>query len=135
MGISEFLDLMYLFNQDLSFESDSSSCVLTYKRSGLPSISRLPLIIIHVNSGVCSFCRNFVKLCGAPGFWENVLDSFLAFALKFPIQTLLSAVPTHSVFWYATQFQQNEHTPEISSKICIECIKFTSVASVQCLVQ
>ena len=44
MGISEFLDLMYLFNQDLSFESDSSSCVLTYKRSGLPSISRLPLI-------------------------------------------------------------------------------------------
>ena len=26
------------------------------------------------NSEVCSFCRNFPKLCGAPGFWENVFD-------------------------------------------------------------
>ena len=36
---------------------------------------------------------------------------FHAFTLKLPIQTLLSVVPTRSVFWYTTQFQQNEHTP------------------------
>ena len=27
------------------------------------------------NTGVCSFCRNFAKLCGAPSFRENVFDS------------------------------------------------------------
>ena len=37
---------------------------------------------------------------------------FLVFTLKLPIQTLLSVAPTRSVFWRATQFQQNEHTPE-----------------------
>ena len=36
---------------------------------------------------------------------------FHAFTLKLPIQTLPSVVPTRSVFWHATQFQQNEHTP------------------------
>ena len=40
---------------------------------------------------------------------------FLAFTLKLPIQTLLSVVPTHSVFWHATQFQKNEHTPGYNS--------------------
>ena len=36
---------------------------------------------------------------------------FHAFTLKLPIQTLPSVVPTRSVFWRATQFEQNEHTP------------------------
>ena len=34
-------------------------------------------------SGLCSFCRNFVKLRGAPGFWENVLNSFSYFYIEF----------------------------------------------------
>ena len=33
-------------------------------------------------SGVCSFCQYFAKLCGAPGFWENVLDSFSYFNIE-----------------------------------------------------
>ena len=32
-------------------------------------------------SGVCSFCWNFAKLCGAPGFWENVF-SFSVFYIE-----------------------------------------------------
>ena len=35
--------------------------------------------VLMATSGVCSFCRNFVKLCGVPGFWENVLDNFSRF--------------------------------------------------------
>ena len=31
---------------------------------------------------MCSFCRNFAKLCSAPGFWENVLDSFSDFYIE-----------------------------------------------------
>ena len=65
---------------------------------------------------MCSFCRNFGKLCGMPGFWKNVFDSFCSFALKLPIQTLLSVWPSRSVFWLATQFQQNEHTPGVIMK-------------------
>ena len=30
---------------------------------------------ISLEAGVCPFCRNFAKLCDAPGFWENVLNS------------------------------------------------------------
>ena len=35
-----------------------------------------------VNPGVCSFCRNFAKLCGAPGFWETVFDNFSCFYIE-----------------------------------------------------
>ena len=31
------------------------------------------------NNGMCSFCRNFAKLCATPGFWENVLNSLSCF--------------------------------------------------------
>ena len=31
---------------------------------------------------VCSFSRNFAKLCGVPGFWENVLGSFCCFYIQ-----------------------------------------------------
>ena len=62
-------------------------------------------------SGVCSFCRNFAKLCNASGFWENVLDSFSFFYIEIAVPTLLSVAPTHSIIWRVTQFQQNEHTP------------------------
>ena len=39
--------------------------------------------------------------------WKTCSLVFLAFTLKLPIQTLLSVVPKCSVFWHATQFQQN----------------------------
>ena len=35
---------------------------------------------------------------------------FFHFTLRFPVQTLLSVAPARSVFWRATQFQENEHT-------------------------
>ena len=35
-----------------------------------------------INPGMCSFCRNFAKLCGAPCFWENVFDSFSCFDIE-----------------------------------------------------
>ena len=31
---------------------------------------------------VSLFCRNFVKLCGVPGFWEIVLGSFSCFHIE-----------------------------------------------------
>ena len=59
--------------------------------------------------GVCSFCWKFAKLCLVRKvFWR--MHSIVFFTLKLPIQTLLSMAPTRSVFWHATQFQQNEHT-------------------------
>ena len=48
---------------------------------------------------------------------------FLAFTLKLPIQTLLSVAPTRSVFWRASQFQQNEYTPVWA---LISCHQLTS---------
>ena len=71
----------------------------------------------------CSFCWNFTKWCGAPSFWKNVLDRFFAPTLKLPIQTLLSVVPTHSSFLvcHTTQFQQNEHSPEVQALILSRC--------------
>ena len=45
-------------------------------------------IFTNIVAGVCLSYRNLAKLCGAPGFWENVLDSFFLFIL-WPIQTLL----------------------------------------------
>ena len=30
----------------------------------------------HGNKGLYLLCWNFAKLCGVPGFWENVLDNF-----------------------------------------------------------
>ena len=48
---------------------------------------------------------------------------FLAFTLKLPIQTLLSVASTHSVFWRASQFQQNEYTPVWA---LISCHQLTS---------
>ena len=57
----------------------------------------------------CSFCQNFAKLCGAPGFYENVVDRFCCFY----IQTLFSVVPTRLVFWCITHLQQNEYTPGV----------------------
>ena len=50
---------------------------------------------------------------------------FLAFTLISPIQTLFPVVPTRSVFWHATQFQQNEHTPETQVP-WIQIVKFTA---------
>ena len=35
--------------------------------------------------------------------------------MTLPIQTSYSEAPTRSVFWRATQFQQNEYTPEVLS--------------------
>ena len=57
--------------------------------------------------GVCSlpkFCK--IVLCHI--FGRMCLIVFLAFTLKFPIQTLLSVAPSCSVFWCSTQFKQNE---------------------------
>ena len=48
---------------------------------------------------MCSFCLNFAKLCGTPGFWKNVLDSFSSFYIK---------IALNSKFVYV---QENEHTP------------------------
>ena len=36
----------------------------------------------NMASGVYSFCRNFAKLCGVPGFWENVLNTFSCFYIE-----------------------------------------------------
>ena len=52
-------------------------------------------------------CRNFAKLCGAPGFRGMCLITFLAFTLKFPIQTVLSVVPTRSKLCDAPGFWEN----------------------------
>ena len=63
------------------------------------------------NSAFQSSARTYfhnAKLCGTPGFWENVLDSFSASPLRLHIQTLLSVLPTRLVFWCAKQFRQNE---------------------------
>ena len=54
---------------------------------------------------------------------------FLAFTLELSIQTLIFVAPTSSIFWHATQIQQNEHTPELSistvivSSLCAEGLK------------
>ena len=61
----------------------------------------------------------FCKIVSRAKFLENVLDSFSCFTLKLPIQSLLSVVPTRSVFWLATQYQQNEHTPETVKRLNI----------------
>ena len=61
--------------------------------------------VVRKLQGCTHFAEIVQKLCGKPGFWENVLV-FLAFTLKLSIQTLLSVAPTRSVFWHATQFQQ-----------------------------
>ena len=44
-------------------------------------------------------------------FGRKCLIVFLTFTPKLPIQTSLSVAPTGSVFWFSTQFQQNEHIP------------------------
>ena len=67
-------------------------------------------------AGVCSSCRNFAKLYGTAGFWRMCSIVFLAFTLKLPIHT-------RSVFWYATQFQQREHTPEKTFMKQKNCVK------------
>ena len=65
----------------------------------------------HFNAG----CAHFVETlpnCVVQQVVERMYwIVFLAFTLKFTIETSLSVVPTHSVFWRATQFQQNEHIP------------------------
>ena len=68
---------------------------------------------VNFHPWVCSFCQNFVKLCEAPDFQENLLGSFLgffAFTLELLILTSISVAPARSVFWCTTQFQQNDHT-------------------------
>ena len=42
-------------------------------------------------------------------FGRMCLIVFLAFTLKLPIQTLLSVVPTHSVFWRTTISTEQAH--------------------------
>ena len=39
-------------------------------------------------SGMCSFCRNFAKLCDAPLFWKNVHDSFSCFCIEIAYSSL-----------------------------------------------
>ena len=99
--------------------------------------------------GVCMVARGRAWLLGGvPGCWGACLVAggvhrirrdtvneravrillecilvFLAFTLKLPIQTLLSVASTHSVFWRASQFQQNEYTPVWA---LISCHQLTS---------
>ena len=77
---------------------------------------------------MCWFCWVFfTKLCNAQGFWKNVLDRFLDFRLRVPIQTLLFVVPTHSFLACYTQFKQSEHTPEMEVDIYdLNTINFTT---------
>ena len=65
-------------------------------------LRKFPIRLL-LNNEVCSFCRNLQDSVASQIFWRMWL--------KLPIQTLLSVAPTRSVFWRATQFQQNDHTP------------------------
>ena len=53
----------------------------------------------------------FCKIVWRTSFCGMCSKVFLYFTLKLPIQTLISVAPVCSVFWCATQFQQNEHIP------------------------
>ena len=75
-------------------------------------------MIANVLSVPCSEmqgCAHFAEIlqnCVACQVFDRMSSIvFLAFILKLPIQTLLSVLPTLSVYWCATQFQQNEYTP------------------------
>ena len=73
--------------------------------------------------GVCSFCQNCAKLCGTPGFWQNVLDSFSciyieiaysnltfcgAYTLSFLVHHTISAKQAHPRFVVTVAlYQQN----------------------------
>ena len=70
----------------------------TYQTTG-PMITRGVLVL-------SKFCKIVVRQV----FGRMCSMVFYAFTLKLPIQTLLSVVPTHSLFWRTKQFQQNEHT-------------------------
>ena len=52
-------------------------------------------------------------ICGAIKRKINNRWTFLRNTLRLPIQTLISMAPTRLVFWRTTQFQENEHNPEL----------------------
>ena len=61
--------------------------------------------------GVFSFCRNFAKLCDAPGFWENVLDSFPRSHTEIAYSNFTFPWYLHAQFSGAPHnFRKNEHT-------------------------
>ena len=70
---------------------------------------------ISINLGWTRFAEIVQNCVVRQVFGRMCLIFFLAFTLKLPIQNLLSVASTQSVFWCATQFQQNEHTPEFFS--------------------
>ena len=62
---------------------------------------------------MCSFCRNFTKLCGVPGFGEYVLNVFSCFYIEIAYSNftfcgayMLSFLARHTI-------RQNEHTPDV----------------------
>ena len=70
---------------------------------------------ISINLGFACFVEILQNCVVRQVFGRMCSIVLLAFTLKLPIQNLLSVAPTQSVFWLATQFQQNEHIPEFFS--------------------
>ena len=63
--------------------------------------------------GICvvrSFSANFAKLCGKPGFLENVLHSFSCFYIEIAYSNFTFCVTYMLSFRRAAHFQQNKHT-------------------------
>ena len=89
---------------------------------------RQPLSSVH---GRDTGLRPLLPWCRCPSFypqsWRWVIPAiwgaikrkknnrwtFLRNTLRLPIQTLISMAPTRLVFWRTTQFQENEHNPEL----------------------
>ena len=83
----------------------------------------------NVGPRVYSFCRTFAKLCGAPGFWENVLDSFFclyieiaysnfafcgAYAIIFLVRYTILTKRAHPQFFFSVR----------TSKYCLNILTF-----------
>ena len=73
--------------------------------------------MVRIRRGATLECLRFTKILQncVPGQVFGRMCSIVFFAnlLRLPIQTLLFVAFTRSVFWGATQFQQNEHTPGV----------------------
>ena len=73
--------------------------------------SALLIILVSLHRGCARFAEILQNCEACQVFRRMCLIFFLAFTLKLSRQTLLSVTPIQSVFWRATQFQQNEYTP------------------------
>ena len=94
---------------DISFKYSRNNDTLIHNIKIFHISSKIFTNIVAV---VCSFCQNLAKLCGAPGFWENVLDRFSCLSIEMAYLNFTFCGAYTLSFLVRHTFQQNELTKE-----------------------